>query len=85
MDRLVITKFSNEIACAIGFGYTRLTPSCRKFPVNEFNLHALKVFHLEQFAMYDTYIYLQFYANSSQKVDTELVVEDLAHVCMHLI
>ena len=28
----LLQKFSSEIACAIGFGYTRLASNCESFP-----------------------------------------------------
>ena len=54
IDRLP-QNFICEIACAIGFGYTRLTSNRKSFPVDCSSiLHAAKVFHLEQFAMNGT-------------------------------
>ena len=48
MDQLVIAKFSNEIACAIGFCYTILASNRGSFPANySLTLHATKVFHLK--------------------------------------
>ena len=34
VDRLAIANFFSEIACAIGFGYTRLPSNHESFPVN---------------------------------------------------
>ena len=56
MDRSVTVKLSSEIACAIGFGHTRLLSNHKCFPANfsklQFSFAAAKLFHLKQFAVY---------------------------------
>ena len=50
-----IATFFIEIACAIGFGYTRQT-SNHKIIDYSLILHAAKVFHLEWFTMYGIWL-----------------------------